>query len=169
MDIFKQLAILVEESIELPPEVKVAKPNISKISSMLFGVKPGPVVDKKRSKEAKFFGVSDTKSRLQDHNGKSIRLTFDNSTDSGEFEINSLTPLKIKKGSELDKKIKALYKKHKVSSSKKTNYVDVDGDLMMREIHIGQSPTESAVKLVRDAIRLIKGESVEDEETPPKD
>ena len=148
--------------------VKEAKPYLNKISSMLFGKKCEPVVDDKRSKKPIFFGVANTRSKIVDPKGKGVKLTFDNSTDSGEFEINSLTPLMIIQGDPLDKQIKALYKKFKVSSRKNTNYLDVDGQMVMREIHLGVSPDESAVKLVRDALKLIRGEKLDDEDEEPK-
>lgn len=174
MELLKELSLLIEakESKEKPlaltDEVKEAKPHLNKISMMLFGQKAGPVVDEKRSKDPIFFGVSNARSKIMDERGKPIRLTFDNSTDSGEFEINSLTPLKIVQGGDLDKAIRALYKKHKVHSKKKTNYLDVDGDMVLREIHIGVSPDDAAVKLVRDVIKLIKGEHIDDEEEKTK-
>lgn len=173
LSLLKELTLLKEakeeKSPEMTDEVKEAKPHLNKIAGMLFGKKCEPVVDEKRGKEAKFFGVANTRSKLLDSKGRGIRLTFDNSTDSGEFEINSLTPLKIVQGGDLDKAIKALYKKHKVQSKKKTNYLDVDGEMLMREIHLGRSPGETAVRLVKDALKLIRGEKVEDEaEEEPK-
>lgn len=166
LSLLKELTLLseaVEATSEKSDIVKAAKPHLNKISSMLFGQKCGPVVDAKRGKEAKFFGVANARSKLLDSKGRGIKLTFDNSTDSGEFEINSLTPLKIVRGGDLDKKIKALYKRHKVESKKKTNYLDVDGDMVLREIHLGVSPNEHAIKLVRDVLKLIRGEKLEDE------
>lgn len=170
LSLLQELTLLneaVEATSEKSEAVKEAKPHLNKISMMLFGKKCEPVVDEKRGKEAKFFGVANSRSKLQDAKGKSIKLTFDNSTDSGEFEINSLTPLRITQGGELDKQIKALYKKHKVASKKKINYLDIDGDMVLREIHLGTSPNEHAVKLVRDALKLIHGEKVEDDEAEP--
>lgn len=167
LSLLKELTLLresAEATSEKGSSVQDAKPHLNKISSMLFGKKCEPVVDDKRSKKPIFFGVANSKSKVHDARGKPMRLTFDNSTDSGEFEINSLTPLHIVDGGDLDKKIRALYKKHKVSSKKKTNYLDVGGEMVMREIHLGVSPTEHAVRLVRDFLKLIKGESVADEE-----
>ena len=171
MNLLKEL-VLLRESAEATSEggdaVKEAKPNLNKISMALFGKKCEPVVDEKRSKKAIFYGVANTRSKVLDAKGKGIKLTFDNSTDSGEFEINSLTPLKIVQGSDLDKLINKLYKKFKISSKKKVNYLDVDGEMVIREIHLGVSPTESAVKLVRDVLKLIRGEKPEDDEEAPK-
>jgi hypothetical protein len=161
MELLKELSLLAES---LDENVKSAKPHLNKISMMLFGEKCGPVSDPKRSKEAKYFGVANTRSKIHDSKGRGIKLTFDNSTDSGEFEINSLTPLKIVKDSDLDKKIRSLYKRHKVHSKKKTDYVDVDGDVLLRELHLGEAPSESAVKLVRDTLKLIRGEKLEEPE-----
>lgn len=173
LSFLKELTLL-KESAEATSEsgdaVKEAKPNLNKISMALFGRKCEPVVDEKRSKKAIFFGVANTKSKILDEKGRGIKLTFDNSTDSGEFEINSLTPLKIVQGSDLDKHLNKLYKKFKVASKKKINYLDVDGEMLLREIHLGVSPTENAVKLVRDALKLIRGEKPsEDEEEPEKE
>jgi hypothetical protein len=173
LSFLKELTLL-KESAEATSEggdaVKEAKPNLNKISMALFGRKCEPVVDEKRSKKAIFFGVSNTRSKILDAKGRGIKLTFDNSTDSGEFEINSLTPLKIVQGSDLDKHLNKLYKKFKVASKKKINYLDVDGEMVLREIHLGVSPSENAVKLVRDALKLIRGENPsEDEEEPKKE
>lgn len=167
MNLLQELTLLkeaAEATSEKGEAVKEAKPHLNKISSLLFSKKCEPVVDEKRSKKPIFFGVANARSKLVDEKGKSIKLTFDNSTDSGEFEINSLTPLKILQGGELDKQIKSLYKKHKVVSKKKINYLDVDGEMFLREIHLGKSPNEHAVKLVRDLVKLIRGEKIGDEE-----
>ena len=173
LSFLNELALLkeaAEVTSENGPAVKEAKPHLNRISMALFGRKCEPVVDSKRSKKAVFFGVSNTRSKLLDAKGKGVKLTFDNSTDSGEFEINSLTPLKIVQGGDLDKQINSLYKKFKVSSKKKTNYLDVDGEMVLREIHLGTSPSEHAVKLVRNFIKLVHGEKVEyDEEAPKKE
>lgn len=170
MEFLKEL-ILLKESEEATSEngsaVKEAKPNLNKIAVALFGRKCEPVTDTKRSKKPIFFGVANARSRLLDPKGKGVKLTFDNSTDSGEFEINSLTPLNIVQGGDLDKKIRSLYKKFKVSSKKKTNYIDVDGEMVLREIHLGTSPAENAVKLVHNFIKLVRGESIDDEEEAP--
>ena len=174
MEFLKEL-ILLKESEESTSEngstVKEAKPNLNKIAVALFGRKCEPVTDTKRSKKPIFFGVANARSKLLDAKGKGVKLTFDNSTDSGEFEINSLTPLNIVQGSDLDKKIRSLYKKFKVSSKKKTNYLDVEGEMVLREIHLGRSPDESAVKLVHNFIKLVRGESIDDdeEEAPKKE
>jgi hypothetical protein len=40
--------------------------------------------------------------------------------------------------------------------------------MVLREIHIGVSPDDAAVKLVRDVIKLIKGEHIDDEEEKTK-
>src|ERR1035437_8806814 len=171
MSLIKELLLLreAEATSEKGEAVKDAKPHLNKISTLLFSKKCEPVIDEKRSKKPIFFGVDNTRSKLVDAKGKSIKLTFDNSTDSGEFEINSLTPLKIVQGGDLDKQIKALYKKFKVSSRKKTNYLDVEGEMLLREIHLGVSPNEQTVKLVRDVLKLVRGEKVEDEDDEPKE
>src|ERR1035437_8064094 len=170
MSLIKELLLLreAEATSEKGEAVKDAKPHLNKISTLLFSKKCEPVIDEKRSKKPIFFGVDNTRSKLVDAKGKSIRLTFDNSTDSGEFEINSLTPLKIVQGSDLDKQIRSLYKRHKVSSKKKMNYLDIDGEMTLREIHLGVSPNEHAAKLVKDLVKLIRGEKRSEEEEEPK-
>lgn len=128
---------------------------INKISKLLFNQESGPVKDLKRSKTADFWGVSHQKSIFKDEKGKQIKLTFDNSTDSGEFEINSLTPLKIKKGSNLDKSIKTLYKECNVKSEKKMNYIIIDNETVLREIHLGKNISNNEVEFVKSLIKLI--------------
>jgi hypothetical protein len=172
MNLLKELTLLKEAeeaTSEHGETVKEAKPYLNKIAVLLFGKKCEPVTDPKRSKKPIFFGVDNARSKILDARGKGVKLTFDNSTDSGEFEINSLTPLKIVQGGDLDKQIKALYKKFKVSSRKKTNYLDVEGEMLLREIHLGVSPNEQTVKLVRDVLKLVRGEKVEDEDEEPKE
>jgi hypothetical protein len=125
------------------PEVKASMPSIQKIAKALFGKEAGPVKDLKRSKEAKFFGVAHEKSTFENEKGHAIKLTFDNSTDSGEFEINSLVPLQIERGSDLDLAIKKLYKEYKVHSNKKMRYL-VKGDFTyLREVHLGSKAVEA--------------------------
>lgn len=146
---------LLDTTSEESPDVKDSLGSINKIAGMLFGKEAGPVKDGKRSKKAKYFGVAHTKSFLKDAKDSPIKLTFDNSTDSGEFEINSLVPLKIERGSDVDKAIRKLYKEHKVSSKKKTNYIVVGDRTYLREIHIGHAVHKHAVALVKAALKLI--------------
>lgn len=140
------------------PDIKESKPAANRIAHLLFKQKAGPVTDKKRSKLPIFWGVAHEESTVLNQKGDKIKLTFDNSTDSHEFEINSLSPLSIEKGSELDDEIKALYGKHKVRSSKKTNYTLRGGKTVMREVHLGVVLGDHAVDLVRDLCELIRSD-----------
>jgi hypothetical protein len=152
-------------------DVKGSKSSINRIAQMLFRQDAGPVKDLKRSKEAKFFGVADARSVFIGPNGKGVRLTFDNSTDSGEFEINSLVPLGITKGSEEDKAIKQLYKDLEIESKKRTNYIISGDQTLLREIHLGKVITHDTVKMVRAITKMLRKEEPEekkDEEPAPK-
>src|ERR1035437_57045 len=84
MSLIKEL-LLLKEAVEATSEkgeaVKDAKPHLNKISTLLFSKKCEPVIDEKRSKKPIFFGVDNARSKLLDVKGKSIKLTFDNSTD----------------------------------------------------------------------------------------
>lgn len=137
-------------------EIVKMKPYINKIAGMLFKQKAGPVVDPKRSKLPKYFGITDTESTITDDSGKHLRLTFDNSTDSGEFELNSLSPLMIEKGSQLEAEIKKLYAEHEVKSKKRVNYIMRSGKKVIREIHLGKDINERTIRLVSDLIALLK-------------
>lgn len=137
-------------------KIKEIRPYLDKICALLFKEKGGPVIDKKRSPLPKYYGVADAPSTITDQRGNHIRLTFDNSTDSGEFEINSLAPLEIQEGSHLDKEIKKLYAEHEVKSAKRTNYVMSSRGPVLREVHIGQYPDERALRLVTDLIVMLK-------------
>jgi len=165
---------LLFELLEISTEIKAMKPAINTIAKKLFHEPAGPVKDLKRSKEAKYFGVVHTKSIFRDARDKSVHLTFDNSTDSGEFEINSLVPMLIKKGSPTDKALKALYKEFDIKSSKKLNYIIHGDDTVLREIHLGKNIDENTVKMVAAAIAILQGKSVEkkpkddEEKEPPK-
>lgn len=128
---------------------------LNKITQLLFKTGADWVKDKKRSKEAIFLGVVHTDSVIKDSKGKALKLTFDNSTDSGEFELNSLSPLMIEKGSDLDNAINELFSKHRIKSSKKTNYISRDGKMVMREIHVGVDLGLDTVKFIKDVIDLI--------------
>src|ERR1039457_5543747 len=96
---------------------------VDEIAQMLFKKNAGLVKDPKHDKDKDYLGVAHEKSLIRTQNGKPLHLTFDNSTDSGEFEIDSLTPLKIEKGGDLDREIKKLFSKHDVESKKNTSYV----------------------------------------------
>jgi hypothetical protein len=148
----------------LDKEDKESRKFVNSITQVIFGMKAGPVIDKKRSKEPIFYGVAHERSRIQDANKRSLMLTFDNSTDSGEYELNSLTPLKITKGSDLDLAIHKLYKKHKVVSTKRIKYLQVGDDLVIREIHFGKEITERTVKMAKDLLKLFRGEQPDEED-----
>lgn len=145
--------------------IKGMKEHIDQIARLLFGTHGGPVKDLKRSKEAKFYGVAHGRSHLTDPNGKVIHLTFDNSTDSGEFEINSLVPMMIEKNSPEDQRIHVLYRKYGVHSKKKTNYIAHGDKIVMREVHLGTDIDENTVKFVKGVLRVLRGED-EKAETP---
>ncbi len=154
------------------PEIKKCMGAINKIALMLFGREAGPVKDLKRSKEAKFTGVSHVKSKLVSPKKKHLHLTFDNSTDSTEFEINSLAKMMVVKGSDTDKKIRKLYLTYEVKSKKRTNYVEVDDQVVLREIHLGKHPAKNTVKLVKHLLKILRGEKepeIDDQEDKPVD
>jgi hypothetical protein len=149
-----------ELSQEVKAEYRELRPYVDKISMMLFKQRSGLVKDLKRSKEAKWLGVANTSSVLVDARGKHLRLTFDNSTDSGEFEINSLADLMIEKGSEPEKELRELYQAHEIKSKKKLNYVYNRGKMVVREIHLGKVVDEKTVDFMKDVMKVLA--SVED-------
>lgn len=138
------------------PSIKDMKSFIDKIAHMLFKKKGGPVTDRKRSKLPKYYGVHNAESTLTDDEGKHLMLTFDNSTDSGEFEINSLSSLMIERGSQLDQELEKFYKEHEVKSGKKLNYIMRGGKKVLREIHLGKNIDERVVRFVSDVIGTLK-------------
>lgn len=146
--------------------IKSMKDEIDHCAKAIFGVHAGPVKDPKRSKEAIFYGVAHTKSNLVDARGKSVYLTFDNSTDSKEFEINSLVPLKIERGSDEDREIKTLYKKYDVRSKKKLGYIAYGDLIVLREIHVGKDIDTNTVKFIKETMRILSNKPAEEE---PKD
>ena len=149
-------------------EEKAALP-VDAICQLLFKKKAGLVKDPKRDKDKDYIGVNHSVSSIKGPSGKPLHLTFDNSTDSGEFELNSLAPLQIEKGGKIDKAIKKLFSKHEVESKKKTNYTVKSEGVYLREIHLGKKLTRGAVKLVMDLIKLLKNtDDVEDEEPEEK-
>lgn len=132
-----------------------SEPFVEKICKMLFvGADIGAVTDPKR--KGNFFGVANGRSVLFDEDGNHLTMTFDNSTASGEFELNSLTPLHIIKGSDLDLEIAKLHKEHDVKSSKKLGYIDKGGDLVLREIHFGKVLDENALNFVMDLLANLR-------------
>jgi len=144
--------------------VESMKDNIDFIARLLFSnVAAGPVKDLKRSKEAKFYGVNHAKSMLTDASGKAIPLTFDNSTDSGEFEINSLVPLKIERGSSEDLKIIGLYRKCGISSKAKTTYMAHGDKIVLRAVHLGKDIGEEATRFAKSLIKVIRKGDDEEE------
>jgi hypothetical protein len=129
---------------------------VDSIAMALFKKKAGEVKDPKRDKEKTYIGVQHEASVIKRQDGKTLYLTFDNSTDSGEFEIDSFTPLKIERGTEIDKKIKKAFSKHEIESKKKISYM-VKGDVSyLREIHLGKKLGRPAVRFVHDLIKILK-------------
>jgi len=142
---------------------------IDAIAQLLFKKNAGLVTDPKRDKEKQYIGVAHAKSTIKDDSGKPLHLTFDNSTDSEDFEIDSLTPRKIEKGGDLDRAIKKLYQKHELDTKKKTGYV-VKGDTSyLRELVLGKKLGKPAVKLVADLIKMLKGGKEEETEDEVKE
>jgi hypothetical protein len=140
---------------------------VDRIALALFKKKAGLVKDLKRDKDKFYIGVQHESSSIKRPDGKPLYLTFDNSTDSGEFEIDSLSPLKIEKGDATDKKIRKLYTKHELESKKKIGYI-VKGDVTyIREIHLGKVLSGSSVLFVNEFIKLMNslGEDLPKEET----
>lgn len=158
MTTFKEFLAESKKNIIEDPEVEKTRSMIDKIAEMIFHHKGGYVRDLKRSKDYKYYGVSNSKSVLKTDKGKHLMITFDNSTDSGEFEINSLAPLKIVKGGELDKKIRALYRTFEIKSKKRTNYIMKDGEVVMREIHMGKHIHKHTVAFAKEVMKLLKPE-----------
>ena len=157
------LAELLLLSEETESEVE-GKEYIDQIARMLFSTTfAGPVKDTKRSKEAKYWGVAHTKSTLTDESGKSIPLTFDNSTDSGEFEVNSLVPLNIERGSEQDNKLHSLYRKMEIPSKNKVKYIAHGDKIVVREIYLGKEITETTVRFMKHVMHILTGTSEDDE------
>jgi len=137
---------------------------VDSISMMLFNQKAGIVKDVKRDKDKTYVGVAHEKSTVKDTNGKPLHLTFDNSTDSGEFEIDSLTPLKLVKGDDVDRAIKKLFVKYEVETKKKVGYVVKGDETYLRELHLGKKLGKPAVRLVGEFLKIIKSLSISDEE-----
>lgn len=141
---------------------------IDAIAMALFKKKAGIVKDPKRDKEKDYLGVTNSASSIKTEAGKILHLSFDNSTDSGEFEIDSFTPLKIERGTDLDKAIKKLFSKYEISSKKKLGYI-LKGDVSyLREIHLGKKLDSNTVTFVHALIKTIKaamsGEEIVDDE-----
>lgn len=137
---------------------------IDAIAMALFRKKAGIVKDPKRDKDKDYLGVSHEKSVIKGSNGKPINLTFDNSTDSGEFEIDSLTPLKIEKGGPIDSQIKKLFLKHEIDTKKKMGYIVKSDVSYLREITLGSKLGRSAEKLVIDLLKILKQGSTDEDE-----
>jgi hypothetical protein len=131
---------------------------------LLFGQKAGIVKDPKRDKDKNYIGVSHEKSKIKGAGGKALFLTFDNSTDSGDFEIDSFTPLKIEKGGDIDKAIKKIFDKHELDRG--TGYVVKSEATYLRELTLGKKLGKSAVRVIADIIKLLKSgeEEVPEEE-----
>jgi len=142
---------------------------VDSIAMMLFKQKAGIVTDPKRDKDKKFIGVAHERSIIKSSSGKPLSLTFDNSTDSGEFEIDSLTPLKISKGDDLDKEIKKLFSKYELDVKKGTSYMVKSDSAYLRGIHLGAKIGSPAVKLVAELIKILKKAGGDDKDTPEED
>jgi hypothetical protein len=151
--------------------VESMKDNIDYITRLLFSnITAGPVKDLKRSKEAKFYGVAHAKSLLVDGSGKALPLTFDNSTESGEFEINSLVPLKVERRSPEDLKILGLYRKFGVSSKAKLTYIAHGDKIVLRAVHLGKEIGEETTRFAKALVKILRGGSeaeADDDELKP--
>ena len=135
---------------------------IDAIALALFKKKAGIVKDPKRDKEKDYLGVTNSASTFK-HDGKTLHLSIDNSTDSGEFEIDSFTPLKLERGGDIDKAIKKLFKKFEIDSGKKIGYILKGETSYIREIHLGKKLSSNSVRFVQALIKLIKTGAVDDE------
>lgn len=153
----KLVELFESDSSDKKPSVPV-----DQIAMLLFRQKAGKVTDPKRKGE-EFIGVSHGISVFK-INDKPVRLTFDNSTSSGEFEINSLVPFQIERGSDKDELIKKYYKKKKIDSKKRFGYIVKDDTSYLREIHLGKELTADTVKFVADLVKIINHEPRETEE-----
>jgi hypothetical protein len=131
-----------------------SKPFVDKICKLLFKHEGGTVYDRKHGDTA-FYGVQHEESTLTDENGNKLWLTFDNSTSSKEFGLNSLTPLHIKRGSDIDLAIHKLYNMHKLKSKHKVKYIIRGKDAVVREVHLGKDLNEKAVQFISDLRSLI--------------
>jgi hypothetical protein len=156
MATFKEFLTESKKVVVKDPAIEEMRGEIDKIAHLLFKKEGGYVRDTKRGPEYKYYGVSNQKSVLRSAKGKLMMITFDNSTDSGEFEINSLAPLDIEKGGDTDKKIRALYRTYDIRSKKRTNYILKDAGTVMREIHLGRHINKNTVKFVKEVIKLLK-------------
>ena len=149
--------LIVEAKRPTPPEeLNASFPYIDKITKLLFGVDGDFVVDPKRGREHLYYGVMNYPSKLKDSEGRPLRLTFDNSTDSTEFELDSVLPLMIERDSDADKKIRALYMTHEIYSRKRIKYANKGGLTVIDEIHVGRFPDQSTVDFIKDLIPLLR-------------
>ena len=96
-------------------------------------------------------------------------LTFDNSTDSGEFEVNSLVPLMIERGTPEDHKILSLYRKFGVRSKKKTSYIAHGDKIVLRELFLGKDVDENAVRFMKAVVKILRGGSLDAVDEEPSD
>lgn len=129
-------------------------PFIDKICRLLFGISSGEVRDSKRAGE--FYGVANQLSSITDKNGNHLTLTFDNSTASGEFELNSLAPLQIIKGSQLDLELAKMHREHDIPSVKKLGYIQKGNETVLREIYFGKILDENAINFLVDLLANLK-------------
>lgn len=153
-------AILAEKADpkSVDPKVEAQRPYADKICKLVFKEPGDWIADKKRSPERKYYGVSNKIAVVFDPDGNHLKMTFDNSTDSGEWELNSFTPLMIVKGSPLDLEIRKLFSEHEVRSSKKVGYIERNGQTVIREVHFGKTLDERSIRLAMDLIANIKSE-----------
>lgn len=155
---FKEFLTEAKKTVIEDPHVEKQRHFIDRIMTLIFGQKGDYVRDAKRSQDYKYYGVVNTKSLIKTAKDHHLRLTVDNSTTSGEFEINSLTQLKIVKDGSLDKKLRALYKTFEIKSKKRTSYIIKNGETVLREIHLGKSIDVNTVKFVKALLKLLKPE-----------
>lgn len=133
---------------ELASSLDNDKPFIDKICKLLFRREGEKLEDG--------YGVENAESILiPAANGAPLKLTFDNTNTQKEYELNSLTPLGIERGSDVVQELERMYKEHGVASKAGLSYVSKGGKMVLRGINFGKRVDEKVLRMVQDAMVML--------------
>lgn len=127
------------------PAVEVSRPFIDKICKLIFK-------QHGEYSSGKHYGVVNAVSTVFDAKGNFMKLSFDNSNPQAEYELNSLTPLGIRKDSDCAKELLRMYDEHGVKSQAKLKFVTKGEHQVLRGVNYGKVVDEKVLRMVQDTL-----------------
>lgn len=128
--------------------IEEMRPFLEKICKLIF-------MDPGKYSSSNHYGVVNAKSRVTDPAGNALMLSFDNSNSQAEFELNSLTPLGIEKGSATVDELLKMYDEHEIKSAAKLKFIAKQGKTILRGINFGKLVDEKVLRMIQDAMVML--------------